>query len=195
MNKNFRIRELIKILNESTTAYELGEDTMPDTEWDKLYLELKALEQETGITYPYSPTQIIHYDVKNELVKIKHNHPMLSLDKTQDWNEFLHYFGNHSVVGMLKLDGLTCSLRYENGVLVSAETRGNGEIGEDITHNMRVIANVPQTIPFKGEYIVDGEIICSKKDFEKFANAYESYGEKGNRHGFEFDSRRAWQED
>ena len=167
-----RIQELISILNQSTADYELGNDTISDTEWDKLYFELKTLEEQTGIIYPYSPTQIIHYDVINELNKVEHNHPMLSLDKTKDWNEFLQYFSGKDVVGMLKLDGLTCSLRYLDGKLVSAETRGNGIVGEDILHNARVISNIPQSISYKGEYIVDGEIICAKADFAKFADKY-----------------------
>lgn len=168
----YRIRELIKELNENTAKYELGEPTIPDTEWDKMYFELKELEATLGIIYPNSPTQIIHYNVVNELKKVEHNHPMLSLDKTKNWDEFIQYFANYDVVVMPKLDGLTCSLRYLGGKLVSAETRGNGKIGEDVLHNLRILSNVPQNITFKGEYIVDGEVICTYKDFEPFKQKY-----------------------
>ena len=91
-------------------AYENGNPIISDEEWDNLYFKLG--EQ----------AQILRYEVKNELKKVKHNHPMLSLDKTKDWNEFLRYFNDKDVIGMVKLDGLTCSLRYLNGKLVSAET-------------------------------------------------------------------------
>ena len=73
-----------------------------------------------------------------------------------------------------KMDGLTCSLRYINGELVSAETRGNGKIGEDIFHNIKTVKTVPQKIPYKDELIVDGEIICTYQDFEPFSTVYKN---------------------
>lgn len=171
MKKN-KIKDLISKLNFYTKAYDEGKPLISDAEWDKMYFELKSLEEETGIIYPNSPTQSIIYDVKNELVKVKHDHLMLSLDKTKDWNDFLKYFKDETVVGMLKLDGLTCSLKYKDGILVSAHTRGNGEIGEDILHNAMVINNIPKQIPLTEELILDGEIISSYKDFEEFSNDY-----------------------
>ena len=171
MKKN-KIKDLISKLNFYTKAYDEGKPLISDAEWDKMYFELKSLEEETGIIYPNSPTQSITYDVKNELVKVKHDHLMLSLDKTKDWNDFLKYFKDETVVGMLKLDGLTCSLKYKDGILVSAHTRGNGEIGEDILHNAMVINNIPKQIPLTEELILDGEIISSYKDFEEFSNDY-----------------------
>ena len=170
--KKYKIKDLISKLNFYTKAYDEGKPLISDAEWDKMYFELKSLEEETGIIYPDSPTQSILYDVQNELVKVKHDHLMLSLDKTKDWNEFLDYFKNKDVVGMLKLDGLTCSLKYKDGVLISAHTRGNGEIGEDILHNAMVINNIPKQIPLTEELILDGEIISSYKDFEEFSKDY-----------------------
>lgn len=167
-----RIKELIKLLKFHDKLYNESRPIISDTEYDKLYFELRDLEQATGIIYPDSPTQTIHYDTVNALEKVEHNHPMLSLDKTQNWNEFMQYFDNKDVIGMLKLDGLTCSLHYKNGQLIAAETRGDGATGENILHNARVIKNIPQTIGFKGDYIVDGEVICTRRDFEPFSTEY-----------------------
>lgn len=172
MNTIKDMQQLINRINYLTSLYNAGTPLVSDKEWDELYDKLKVLERESGITYPDSPTQSIYFQNMDILEKIEHNHPMLSLDKTKDWQEFLNYFGNNDVVGMLKLDGLTCSLRYLNGILVSAETRGNGLIGENILHNAKVISSIPQTIKYQGELILDGEIICTTQSFEKFSNEY-----------------------
>ena len=166
------IKSLISWLNQRTAEYDAGHSTISDKEWDEKYFELERLEKETGIIFPDSPTQTIKYDVVNSLEKVVHNHKMLSLDKTKDWNEFLSYFGDKSVIGMLKLDGLTCSLHYLNGSLVSAETRGNGVVGENILHNAKVLTSIPQSIPYQEELVVDGEIICTADDFKAFADEY-----------------------
>lgn len=172
MNTIKNMQQLINKINYLTSLYNAGTPLVSDKEWDELYDKLKNLERESGITYPDSPTQSIYFQNMDILEKIEHNHPMLSLDKTKDWQEFLNYFGNNDVVGMLKLDGLTCSLRYLNGKLVSAETRGNGLIGENILHNAKVISSIPQTIKYQSELILDGEIICTTQNFEKFSNEY-----------------------
>ena len=172
--------EMIQILNEWTKAYDEGHPVVSDKEWDELYFELKKLEDESGIALPGSPTGKISYEVKSELKKVKHNHKMLSLDKTKDWDEFINYFNKLSpkqhkdVIAMLKLDGLTCSLKYVNGELVSAETRGDGEIGEDILHNAKVVKSIPQRINYKEELILDGEMICTYQDFEFFSEEYKN---------------------
>ena len=167
-----RIEYLVDKLNYYTKKYDEGEMLITDQEWDAMYFELYRLEQEYNIYLPTSPTQVISYQVVNALNKVKHNHPMLSLAKTKDWNEFVQYFGDKSVVGMIKVDGLTCSLRYLNGRLVSAETRGNGVEGEDILHNALVIPSIPKRIDYEDELIIDGEIICSTKDFEEFKEEF-----------------------
>ena len=169
-----RIKELINILNKATDAYNEGEPYMPDSEWDNIYYELKTNEKDTGIIYPDSPTQTIHYNVVNNLKKVTHNHPMLSLQKTKDISDIKEFIGGKAWIAMAKMDGLTCSLRYVNGELVSAETRGNGIIGEDVTHNAKVIPSIPQKIPYEKELIIDGEIICTYKDFESFKNEYKN---------------------
>ena len=175
MNKIDRIKELTGLLNKASDSYyNTGDTIMEDHEFDTLLEELCALEKETGFVMATSPTHKVGYEVKSELQKVTHNHPMLSLAKTKDWNEFIIYFGSKDVIGMLKMDGLTCSLRYVNGELVSAETRGNGEIGEDIFHNIKTVKTVPQKIPYKDELIVDGEIICTYDDFEPFSTEYKN---------------------
>ena len=170
-----RIKELIALLNRASDAYyNTGNTIMEDREFDALVEELRRLEQETGCVMANSPTHKVGYEVKSELQKVVHNHPMLSLAKTKDWNEFIRYFGDKDVIGMVKMDGLTCSLRYINGELVSAETRGNGEIGEDILHNIKTVKAVPHKIQYKDELIVDGEIICTYDDFKPFATEYKN---------------------
>ena len=175
MVKISRIKELTELLNKASDSYyNTGDTIMEDREYDSLLEELRFLEQETGFVMMASPTHKVGYEVKSELQKVAHNHPMLSLAKTKDWNGFIIYFGNKDVIGMLKMDGLTCSLRYIDGELISAETRGNGEIGEDIFHNIETVKTVPQKIPYKDELIVDGEIICTYQDFEPFSTEYKN---------------------
>lgn len=168
------VRALINELNRLTKLYDEGCPEVSDKEWDDLYFELVNLERATGEYYPDSPTQKIYYEIKNELKKVEHNHPMLSLDKTKSIEDIKSFIGNKDYIVMAKMDGLTCSLTYENGRLVKAETRGNGLIGEDITHNAIVVKNIPKKINYKNELIVDGEIICTNKDFEEFKDEYKN---------------------
>ena len=170
----YSYRELIDVLNKATEAYDKGTPIMTDKEWDDLYFSLKEMEKETGIIYPDSPTQSIHAVIVPRLVKVEHNHPMLSLQKTKSIDDLIDFIGDKEVVIMAKMDGLTCSLKYMNGELVSAETRGNGMIGEDILHNAKVIPSIPKNIPYKGELIVDGEIICTYNDFKSFEEEYKN---------------------
>jgi DNA ligase (NAD+) len=179
-----RIKELIEILNKATKEYDEGHPSMSDKEWDDLYFELKELEKETGIIYPNSPTQSIHFEEVSALNKVKHNHPMLSLDKTKNSDDIASFVKGHAWLGMFKMDGLTVSLTYENGKLVRAETRGNGVEGEDVTHNAFVIKSIPKTIPTKDigshiydiadKVVIDGEVICTFQDFEPFENEYKN---------------------
>ena len=117
------IAALIRKLNEATEQYDAGHPIMSDKEWDDLYFKLKAREEETGIIFPNSPTQKIHFTKVSELKKVRHNHLMLSLDKTKNIEDIDKFLQNYDFIAMAKLDGLTCSLRYLNGELVSAETR------------------------------------------------------------------------
>lgn len=167
------IQELITWLNERTKEYDEGHPTVSDAEWDEKYRKLVELEEKIGYAYPNSPTQSISYEVVNSLEKIEHEHPMLSLPKTKNEDEALSSFKDPCI--MLKLDGLTISLTYENGVLVRAETRGDGLVGENVLHNARVIPSIPNTIPYKsGRLIIDGEVICNYKNFQPFSNEYKN---------------------
>lgn len=163
-----RIKKLVDELNYHTKLYDEGNPILTDEQWDKLYFELVGLENLTGIYLGNSPTQKITYNIVNDLKKVKHDHPMLSLQKTQSIDEINDFIGNKPYIIMLKIDGLTCSLGYENGRLISAETRGDGEIGEDVLHNANVIKNIPKKIPYKGKLTVDGEIICKINIFKKY---------------------------
>lgn len=165
---------LIRKLNQATIAYDEGSPVISDKEWDDMYFKLSDLEKETGEVLPNSPTHTIPFEVVSELKKVEHNHPMLSLDKTKDLTVIESFLRNHDWIIMAKMDGLTCSLRYVDGKLVSAETRGNGIIGEDITHNAKVIASIPKAIYDKEELVIDGEIICTYKNFESFKNDYKN---------------------
>ena len=172
MNLLEEIKMQIAQLNMWTKAYDEGHPIVSDKTWDEAYFRLADLENKANIHLPNSPTQKVVYAVQTELKKIKHNHPMLSADKTKDWDKFIQYFGDKDVVGMLKLDGLTLSLRYIDGHLVSAETRGDGEIGEDVTMNATTIASIPKYIDYTDELIIDGEIICRYCDFTTFSGEY-----------------------
>lgn len=171
MNKIKRIKELVEQLNHYRNAYYNNQvSEISDFEYDKLFDELSALEQETGFVMAVSPTQTVGYEVKSELVKVKHNHPMLSLDKTKSLDDIARFLGNRGFVIMPKMDGLTCSIRYLNGKIVSAETRGDGETGESVLHNIMVVKNIPLQIDYKDELIVDGEIVITDDDFNSINN-------------------------
>ena len=168
------MENLIDNLNIATIAYDKGEPFISDKEYDDMWFALKTMEEETGIVLPNSPTHTIRYEVVNKLKKVEHNHPMLSLDKTKDIKVIESFLRGKDWIIMAKMDGLTCSLRYLDGKLVSAETRGDGIIGEDITHNAKVISSIPKTIKYKNELIVDGEIICTYENFKSFKNEYKN---------------------
>lgn len=168
MEKVKRIKDLVKQLNEYRDSYyNEARPVVSDAAYDKLFDELSELEKETGVVYANSPTQTVGYVVKSELEKVKHSHPMLSLDKTKSVNDLVKFSRDKDCILSLKMDGLTCLLTYEDGVLVQAETRGDGEIGELITHNARVFENIPLTIDYKGHFEIEGEAIITYDDFNK----------------------------
>ena len=170
-----RMENLIQKLNDATRAYDEGKPYMSDVEWDEMYFELLKLEKQFGFAYSDSPTQKVNFQTVSALKKIEHNHPMLSLAKTKEVHEVEEFLGNEDFLAMCKMDGLTCSLYYYNGKLVSAETRGNGIVGEDILHNALVIPSIPKYIPYKQELVVDGEIICRLDTFtNQFADTYKN---------------------
>lgn len=169
-----QIHNLIDKLNVYTKFYDEGHPVISDKEWDDMYFKLQNLENFYGIYFSDSPTQNINYQVVNKLNKVKHNHPMLSLDKTKSIDAIKSFLGNKDFICMAKMDGLTCSLRYLDGKLVSAETRGNGIEGEDILHNALQVKNIPNKINYKEELIIDGEIICTYNDFKDFEKEYKN---------------------
>ena len=170
-----KAKELIDALNKATELYDAGQPIISDREWDNMYFALIYIEEKTGIVLPNSPTIKIHFDEKvSELSKITHGHEMLSLAKTKDIDEVNAFLNGEKFLAMCKMDGLTCSLRYENGHLVSAETRGDGFVGEDITHNAMVIRSIPKHINYKETLVVDGEIISTYNNFEQFSKDYKN---------------------
>ena len=169
------MEQTVKELNKATEAYDKGTPIMSDKQWDDLYFMLQMVEEELGYTLPDSPTQKIIYQAPVlELNKVNHNHRMLSLAKTKSIDEVNAFLNDRESIVMCKMDGLTCSLLYENGKLVRAETRGDGLVGEDVTHNAMVIPSIPKTIPYKERLVVDGEIICRYGDFEAFSGEYKN---------------------
>lgn len=174
MNLLEEIKMQIAQLNMWTKAYDEGHPMVSDRQWDDAYFRLAELERNSGIYLPNSPTQKVVYEVKTELQKVTHSHPMLSLDKTKDIEVIKTFMGNVPGIAMLKMDGLTCSLTYKTGCLVKAETRGDGEIGEDVTHNAMTILSIPKILEAPIDIVVDGEIICKYDDFENFKNEYKN---------------------
>ena len=169
-----KIKNLINKLNYYTKLYDEGKPEITDKEWDDLYFQLVILENKSKIYFEDSPTQNVNYQIVNQLNKVEHDHLMLSLDKTKDINTLKSFINNKECISMAKMDGLTCSLTYEGGKLVRAETRGNGSIGEDILHNALQIKNIPNKINNKNRFVIDGEVICDYKTFENFNAEYKN---------------------
>ncbi len=163
-----RIKELVEILNEAGKSYySQGLEIMTNYEYDKLYDELVELEKQTGCVLSNSPTVNVGYESLSELPKERHESPMLSLDKTKNPDDLVSWLKDKEGVLSWKLDGLTIVLTYEDGMLLKAVTRGNGDVGEIITNNARVFKNLPVSIPYKGRLILRGEAIITYSDFER----------------------------
>ncbi len=163
-----RIKELTTILNDAAKAYYQGsKEIMSNMTYDKLYDELLKLEEETGVVLAGSPTHKVGYEILSELPEIKHESPMLSLDKTKEPEVLSAWLSDKEGVLSWKLDGLTIVLTYENGELVRAVTRGNGEVGELITQNAMQFENLPHKINFKGKLVIRGEAVIGYKAFKR----------------------------
>ncbi len=168
MNQKNRMKELIETLNAASKAYyQENREIMSNYEYDALYDELVALEEETGITYANSPTIHVGYELLTELVKEAHESPMLSLDKTKEVAALESWLGDQEALLSWKLDGLTIVVTYEGGTLQKAVTRGNGKIGEVVTNNAKTFCNLPAKIDFKGKLVLRGEAIIKYSDFYK----------------------------
>ena len=172
MDKIKRIKELTKKLEKASYAYYAQDNPiMSDKQYDDLYDELENLENETGCVLAGSPTQKVQGYVVDSLNKVKHSKLMLSANKTKDINEIKKFIGNNPCVMSWKEDGLTIVLRYVNGVFTQAITRGSGDLGEDVTHTMKMCKNIPVRLPYCVDIEVRGECVISWKEFKRI-NSY-----------------------
>ena len=169
MNDKELMKNLICELNEASKLYyNGGESPLTDAEFDAKINQLKALEDKNDFIYCNSPTiNVGAVPVLNGIntVEIK-DKPMLSLDKVHTAEEIIKFSDGYDIIASIKCDGLSVRLIYENGDLISANTRGNGIIGSDIFEHIRYFTNVPLIIGKKERYIIDGEAIIYNKDFE-----------------------------
>lgn len=172
-----RMKELVSLLNKyAKEYYELDNPTISDLEYDALYYELVDLENETGIVLPDSPTKRVGGAPLKEFVPYKHKLKLYSLDKAKGYGELERYFDRlNRLLGYIpemtveyKYDGLTLSITYKDGELVSAATRGDGTTGETVTEQVKTIKNVPLTIPYKGEIEIQGEGIMRLSVLKKY---------------------------
>jgi DNA ligase (NAD+) len=164
--KILHMKALTARLQEASRAYyHENRELMADREYDTLYDELVRLEAETGTILAGSPTQRVGYEVVSALQKVPHEYPLLSLDKTKEPQALAAFLGGQPGLLTWKLDGLAIALTYENGSLVRALTRGNGLVGENVTHNARVFINLPLAVAYKGRFTVRGEAVISFADF------------------------------
>lgn len=168
MNQIEKIKKLVERLNyHCDLYYNKQSPEISDYEYDCMFDELSRLEKETGIIMSNSPTQTVGHEVCSKLEKVIHSHPMLSLDKTKNINDLKRFISDKMCCLMCKMDGLTILLTYEDGNLVQAETRGNGEVGEIVTHNAAVFENIPLHIDYPGHLEIEGEAIITYDDFKK----------------------------
>lgn len=168
MDKIRLMKEKIELLNRAAKAYyQENREIMSNYEYDKLYDELAELEKETGMVLSNSPTVRVGYELLTALPKERHEKPMLSLDKTKDVEALRSWLGSRKGMLSWKLDGLTLVLTYRGGSLEKAVTRGNGEVGEVVTNNVKVFKNIPLAIPYKGDLVLRGEAVISYSDFNR----------------------------
>lgn len=176
MNKNERMKFLVEELNKHNyNYYVLDNPTISDKEYDKLYYELVDLEKELGIVLPSSPTQRVGGEILDKFQKHRHEVRLYSMNKVRDFddlakfmNDMAKYQKNPTFSLEYKFDGLTVVVEYNNGEFIRATTRGNGEIGEDVSLQVKTIKSVPLTIPFKNRLIVQGEGMMTQKAFKKY---------------------------
>lgn len=178
MEKEQRIKDLVEQLNLASQAYYNGQnEIMTNYEWDAMFDELAALEQETGIVLENSPTQTTGMKTESG-EREAHEFPALSLAKTKKIEELQAWAENRDIWLSWKLDGLTLVLTYDNGMLSKILTRGNGTTGTNITFLKQAIGGIPQKIPYKGHLVVRGEAAISYSDFEQINDMIEDDDEK-----------------
>jgi DNA ligase (NAD+) len=163
------MRELAERLMKADIAYYKHDcPIMTDREYDELYNELAALERDTGIVLSGSPTLKASGEVLDGLAQVRHTRPMLSAQKTKSIDDVVKFISGKEAVISWKLDGLTLVLRYENGQLAQALTRGGegGMVGEDVTHSVRAMVGVPLTMPYAEPLELRGEGVISWENFD-----------------------------
>lgn len=171
------MRKLVAQLNQYRHEYyNLNAPSVADDVYDYMYDELLALEERTGVCMANSPTQTVGYPVVSALPKVAHDIPLLSLDKTKSIEDLIAFQAGRTVDLSLKLDGLTTELIYENGQLIRLSTRGDGYIGENITHNAKAISGIPERIPYEDRLVVVGESFIHNSDFESLKSITDSAG-------------------
>ena len=182
-----RMNYLIKVLDEASyNYYVLDDPKITDQEYDAYYRELETIEKlHPEWVLDTSPTKKVGGEVIDEFKKIEHTIPMLSLGDVFNEEEIIEFLqrientGVHSnYVCELKIDGLSVSLHYENGILIRGATRGNGVVGEDITHNVKTIKSIPLKLKQPLDIEVRGEIYMSKETLEKINKERVKNGEK-----------------
>ena len=173
-----KMKSLIEELNNASIAYYTSTPIMSDYDWDKKYEELQMLENQENIIFPNSPTQNVGYTVSDKLNEVKLDHLMLSLDKTKSINNLKQFAGNKQCIVSVKCDGLSTTLKYIHGELVSAVTRGNGYEGTDVLQNVLTIKNIPKKIPYDDELIIDGETIIGWDTFNEINSKIKPPDEK-----------------
>lgn len=173
-----KMKSLIEELNNASIAYYTSTPIMSDYDWDKKYEELQMLENQENIIFPNSPTQNVGYTVSDKLNEVKLDHLMLSLDKTKSINNLKQFAGNKQCIASVKCDGLSTTLKYIRGELVSAVTRGNGYEGTDVLQNVLTIKNIPKKIPYDDELIIDGETIIGWDTFNEINSKIKPPDEK-----------------
>lgn len=163
-----KMKYLVDNLNEYRDAYYNRNDSIvTDEVYDKLFDELKYLEKVTGVILSNSPTNTVGFKPVSELPTVKHPILLLSLDKETSYDGVIRFKKDKKMTAMHKLDGLTVRLDYENGELVLAATRGDGNEGDEITHNIPAFIDVPKSIPFKERLSVCGEAYIYTFDFDR----------------------------
>ena len=160
MNKIEIIKELTaELLHHCHLYYDLDTPAISDAEYDKKFDELFKLENEANFYLANSPTRKVQGQVLPYLTKVSHSIPMLSADKSTDIEDVKNFIGDREVVASFKLDGSTVVIKYDNGKFVQGLSRGSGTDGEDITHTVEMVKNIPMTIPYKGYLEIRGEAL------------------------------------
>ena len=176
-----RMRQLVDILNKyAHYYYVLDNPIVSDKEYDVLYDELVELEGETGVVYPDSPTQRVGGEILSGFKKYQHEVPLYSLNKCQNFDELKKWYNdvlkavkNPVFTLSYKFDGLSIICKYKDHYLISAATRGNGKVGEDVTEQVKTIKSVPLKIDYDGEVLVRGEGMITLSNLKKYNETYD----------------------